>query len=179
MVPGLREQFNKQFTKEKYKAYVNELSNTYPDHLDFRIAETPVFIPKWFTTKMLDTCSAILEVILKKDYLQKSERSTPPSLRVPNEDTQPQFIAFDFGICQNANGEVEPQLIEMQAFPTLFAWHVLMPEVCRNHFEWPDEYSNYLNGYTKETYLDLLQNIIVGNERPENVILLELFPHQQ
>ena len=179
MISGLREEFNKQFTEEKYKAYVNELSNVYPGHLDFRIAETPVFIPKWFTQKMQDACSAILEIITKNEYHSNSERSIPASLRVPNEDERPQFIAFDFGICENADGELEPQLVEMQAFPSLFAWHVLMPEVCRTHFAWPDNFSNFLNGLTKQTYLELLQKIIVGPEHSENVILLELFPHQQ
>ena len=56
MVQALREEFNQQFTEEKYKEYVGDLANLYPGHLDFRVAETPVFIPKWFTEKMLHAC---------------------------------------------------------------------------------------------------------------------------
>ena len=47
MIPELREQFNKEFTEEKYQSYIDDLGNVYPGHLDFRVAETPVFIPKW------------------------------------------------------------------------------------------------------------------------------------
>ena len=179
MVPLLRQQFNEAFSQEKYEAYINDLSKIYPGHLDFRVAETPVFIPKWFTQKMLDACDAIVDVIKTPGYLKESERAIPPALRVPNEDAHPQFICFDFGICENDKGEIEPQLVEMQAFPTLFAWHTMMPEVSRKHFYWPDNFSTYLSGHTKSSYLELLKKIIVGNNNEENVILLELFPHQQ
>jgi hypothetical protein len=179
MIPELREQFNKKFTEEKYQSYIDDLSNVYPGHLDFRVAETPVFIPKWFTEKMLHACNSIVEIISGPDYHQKSDRAIPTHLKVPNEDAHPQFVCFDFGICENEKGEIEPQLVEMQAFPTLFAWHTMMPDISREHFNEPDNYSNYLNGYTKETYLQLLKKTIVGDENVENVILLELFPHQQ
>ena len=179
MVPELRRQFNESFSKEKYQQYINDLGNIYPGHLDFRVAETPVFIPKEFTQKMLDACDAIVDVIKTPEYFQQSEKAIPPQLRVPNEDAQPQFICFDFGICENEKGEIEPQLVEMQAFPTLFAWHTMMPEVSRRHFYWPGNYSTYLNGYTKDSYLQLLKKILVGEANIENVILLEIFPHQQ
>jgi hypothetical protein len=54
-----------------------------------------------------------------------------------------------------------------------------LPEVHAKHFSTPENFSPYLNGYDKTSYLQLLKKIIIGNERPENVILLEIFPHQQ
>ena len=179
MVPALREQFNRDFTEKKYQEYIHDLSQIYPGHLDFRVAETPVFIPKWFTKKMLDACETIVDVIKDQQYLQQSEKAIPPQLKVPGENSYPEFICFDFGICENEKGELEPQLVEMQAFPTLFAWHTMMPEVSRKHFYWPENYSTYLNGFTKESYLHLLKTIIVGDVKPENVVLLEILPHQQ
>lgn len=179
MIPELRQAFNQEFTKEKYKAYLDELNNIYPGHLEFRVAETPVFIPKWFEEKMLSTCDHIINIISDPAFLQQSERAIPPQLRVPNEDAYSQFIAFDFGVCQNEDGEMEPQLIELQAFPTLFAWHTMMPEASSNHFNLPEGYTPYLNGYSKATYLELLKKIIIGDCKPENVVLLEIFPHQQ
>jgi hypothetical protein len=98
---------------------------------------------------------------------------------VPNENDHADFIAFDFGICENEKGELEPQLIEMQGFPTLFAYQVWDDEISRRHFDVPSNYNSYLNGFTKESYLQLLKDIIVGDCDPENVILLEVLPHQQ
>jgi len=56
---------------------------------------------------------------------------------------------------------------------------VLLDDVWRKHFSIPDGFSTYLGGHTKETYLKLLKEIILGDHAPENVILLEIFPHQQ
>jgi hypothetical protein len=91
----------------------------------------------------------------------------------------PHCIAFDFGVCTNDRGEYEPQLIEMQGFPTLFAWQVLLPEMHQQHFPWPAGFDMYLNGYNRESYVQMLQQIIIGDSSKENVVLLEILPHQQ
>ena len=98
---------------------------------------------------------------------------------MPNENDHTHFIAFDFGICENAAGELEPQLIEMQGFPTLFGFQVYYPEVLKKHFPIPENFDNYLNDYNKESYIKLLKQIIVGEHNIENVILLEIKPHEQ
>lgn len=179
MVPEPRKKYNQQFTEDKYRAFVADMEQQYPGQLDFRVAETPVFIPRSFRQQVLETCESIIDVITTKDYLQKSRAAIPDSLYVPREDAHPHFIAFDFGICKNENGELEPQLIEMQGFPTMFAYQVLFPEVGRRHFDLPGNYTHYLNGFTRQSYIELLRKIIVADADPENVILLEIFPHQQ
>jgi hypothetical protein len=179
MIPSERQAFNEQFTEEQYKAYIDELSNIYPGHLEFRIAETPVFIPKQFEQKMLACCDAILDTLTTKEYHQQSNRAIPPALHVPNENKYPQFIAFDFGVCINEEGAIVPKLIEMQAFPTLFAWHTIMPEVSQKLFNLPLSFTPYLNSYDKESYLALLKNILLKDVAAEEVILLEIFPHRQ
>lgn len=179
MVPAQRQHFNEQFTDEKYQALLQDIDRLYPGQLDFRIAETPIFIPKEFTQKMLDACEHIIDVITSAHYRQQSDNAIPENLRVPNEDAHPQFIAFDFGICTAADGTLEPQLIELQGFPTLFAYQVLFPELSRTHFDLPGNYDAYLNGFDKETYIGLLKKLIIADCNPENVILLEIFPEQQ
>lgn len=179
MIPAIREQYNQQFTEEKYQAFIEGLNNVYPGQLDFRVAETPVFVPKEFTNKMLSACESIINVVSQPSYLKKSEKAIPEYLRVPNENAFPQFIAFDFGVCRNAKGELEPQLIEMQGFPSLFSWQVILPEVHHDHMWWPEGWNIYLNGYTRKEYIDQLKRIIVADCDPENVILLEVLPQEQ
>jgi hypothetical protein len=179
MIPEIRQQYNQQFSKEKYEAYINDLNSVYPSQLDFRVAETPIFIPKNFTQKMLSACESIVDVISSRQYYHQSEKAIPPYLRVPNEDAHPHCIAFDFGICLNEKGELEPQLIEMQGFPSLFAWQVLQPEIHHKNFWWPEGFSPYLNGFSKDSYIQLLKKIIIADANPENVVLLEILPHQQ
>lgn len=179
MVPEPRRQFNENFTEEKYIQYLQELSSIEPGSIEFRVAETPVFCDKAFTEKMLSACESIVDVIVSDDFRQQSEAAIPAEVRVPNENNYTQFIAFDFGICENDAGQLEPQLIEMQGFPTLFAFQPWQIELVQKHFNIPANYDAYLNGFNKQSYIQLLKEIIVGDYAPEQVVLLEILPHQQ
>ena len=179
MIPALRKTFNENFTDEKYQAFLEELANVYPGQLDFRVAETPVFVPIDFTAKMIDTCEKIIDSIVNPNFKELSQKAVPANLNVPNENDHSHFIAFDFGVCINEQGEYEPQLIEMQGFPSLFAYEVLLADVSKKYFPVPKKFDCYLNRLDKAEYIDLLRQIILGNEKPENVILLEIFPEKQ
>lgn len=179
MIPSIRKEYNNNFTKEKYEAFLHELNNIHPGSIEFRVAETPVFVSKDFTTKMIDACESIVDIIADPKFKELTKNAIPKHLQVSNENHHSHFIAFDFGICINEAGEYEPQLIEMQGFPTLFGYEVLVDDIFRKHFPVPTNFSTYLGDYDRESYLKLLKEIIVGNENPENVILLEVFPHQQ
>lgn len=179
MIADVRKKYNEEFSKESYEAFVKDLENVYPGQLDFRVAETPVFVSKEFTNKMISACESIIDVITKPEYQKQSANAIPSHLKVPDEDAHPHFICFDFGVCKNEKGELEPQLIEMQGFPSLFAWQIILSEVHAQHFWTPENFSPYLNGFDKTSYLQLLKKIIIGDADPENVILLEIFPHQQ
>lgn len=179
MIPALRKAYNASFTKEAYEAFLKELHAVHPGAIEFRVAETPIFVPKDFTQKMLGACEAIVDIIADAGFKDLTRNAIPGTLNVPGENDHSHFIAFDFGICINDAGEYEPQLIEMQGFPTLFAYEVLLDDVFRKHHTVPENFDCYLSGHTRESYIALLKEIIVGNHDPANVILLEIFPHKQ
>jgi hypothetical protein len=179
MIPAIRKAYNESFTNGKYEAFLKELHAAYPGELDFRVAETPIFVPKEFTKKMLGACESIIDIITDPGFKQLTNKAVPDNVKVPDENEHTQFIAFDFGICINDKGEYEPQLIEMQGFPSLFAYEVLLDEIFLKHFSVPAIFSSYLNGYNKDSYIKLLKEVIIGNHEPENVILLEIFPKKQ
>ncbi len=179
MISELRKKFNENFTNEKYQEFLADLDSKHPGDIVFRIAETPIFVPKYFTNKMLQACENIVDFIKDPSFKKLTDRAIPKNENVQNENNHAHFIAFDFGICENAKGELEPQLIEMQGFPSLFAFEVYYPQVVQKHFEIPGNFSHYLNGYNDDTYVQFLKDIIVGNHNVENVILLEIKPHEQ
>lgn len=179
MVPSIRAAYNSQFSNEQYEAYLKALHAKHPEAIQFRVAETPIFIDKAFKEKILSACESIVDVITQYNFKTITSHAIPENVRVPNEDGYTHFIAFDFGICENAAGEYEPQLIEMQGFPTLFGYQVWHDEITRQYFNIPEGYSPYLSGLNKEGYLSLLQEIIVGDCAPEEVVLLEILPHEQ
>jgi len=175
----LRDNFNKNFTEEKYSNYMNNIDAVSPGALDFRIAETPIFITKEFTKKMLDACEDIIDIIVAPNFKALTERSIPDDVKVPGDEEHAECMVFDFGICENAAGQYEPQLIEMQGFPTLYAFQTFQSEIAAAYAELPANYSSYLNGYSKESYIQLLKDIIIGEGNLNEVILLEIYPDQQ
>ncbi len=179
MIPSIRSKFNENFTQQKYQEYLDELNRPHPGQLDFRIAETPVFCDKTFKEKMLSACESIVDIIVSPTFKEESARAIPANLQVPGESQLSNFIAFDFGLCENELGELEPQLIEMQGFPTLFAFQVWQEEVARKVFDIPANYDSYFNGLSKDSYIKLLKEILLNGHDAENVILLEIFPEKQ
>lgn len=179
MVPAIRKQFNESFTDAGYQQYLALLNEKFKDAIEFRVAETPVFIDKLFKEKILSACESIVDLIIQPNFTELTNNAIPSNVIVPNQNEHTHFIAFDFGICENSHGELEPQLIEMQGFPTLFAYQIWQDQICRKQYQIPENYSCYLNGFTTESYTQLLNEIIVGQYSPEEVILLELFPHEQ
>lgn len=179
MIPAIRKEFNKNFSGEKYQSYLDELNSIHPGSIEFRVAETAVYMPGGFTTKLIDACESIVDVITGPSFSELTKHAVPGHLKVPNENNHTHCIAFDFGICINEAGEYEPQLIEMQGFPSLFAYEIMIDEIYRKHFHVPGNFSAYLNGFDKDSYTHLLKKIILDKHNPENVILLEVFPHKQ
>lgn len=179
MIQTLRNQFNQNFTAEKYQAFLNDLDSLHPGAIEFRICETPVFVDKDFKDKLLHACESIIDVICDPNFIKLTEKAIPEGEKVPHESKIAHMISFDFGVCINDLGELEPQLIEMQGFPTLYGFQVYYPEVLEKHFSIPSNFSHYLNGYTKETYIEMLRKLIVGDLNVEQVILLEIKPDEQ
>jgi hypothetical protein len=179
MVPSIRKQFNDSFTELKYQEYLASLNEKFKGAIEFRVAETPVFIDRTFKEKILSACESIVDVIVKTDFIELTNQAIPENIKVPNENSHTHFIAFDFGICENEEGDLEPQLIEMQGFPTLFAYQIWHDQINRKCFSIPDNYSTYFSDLDATSYTQLLEEMIVGNHLPEEVILLEILPHQQ
>lgn len=179
MVPSIRKQFNDSFTELKYQEYLSSLNEKFKEAIEFRVAETPVFIDRIFKEKILSACESIVDVIVKPDFIELTNQAIPENVKVPNENSHTHFIAFDFGICENEEGDLEPQLIEMQGFPTLFAYQIWHDQINRKCFSIPDNYSTYFSNLDATSYTQLLNEMIVGNHLPEEVVLLEILPHQQ
>jgi len=179
MVPSARKAFNESFSEERYKQFLNDLNSRHPGAIQFRIAETPVFVDKQFTKKMIDACESIVDLIVDPLFINRTEHSIPSTESVPGKEGVSNMIAFDFGVCINEHNELEPQLIEMQGFPSLYGFQVYYPELIPNHFIIPSNYSQFLDGLDHASYLERLSKVILGKHQAENVILLEIKPHEQ
>lgn len=180
MIPAIRNWFNANYTEEKYEKYKAFFSHYNTDPIPFRIAETPVFVQEDFKQQMLATADFIVDAIMSKGFKAMTQQAVPAFIQYQNEGEHPHFIAFDFGICTNAEtGILEPQLIEMQGFPSLFFYQFYQDKAARQGYDIPDDWQIFLNGYNEQETIKLLQKVMIGDENPENVILLELYPEKQ
>lgn len=175
----IRQQYNQAFSQEKYQQLLSDLNKSAQKPIEFRVAETPVFVPKSLKDKLTNTCESIVDVIISDDFKAKTKAAIPLNQNVPNENNHTSFLAIDFAVCKNSDGDFVPQLIELQGFPSLFGFQYLLSETFQKHFSIPENYEFSFNNNDRNAYVDELKKLIVGEEQIENVILLEIYPDTQ
>ncbi len=178
MIALARESFNQQFSEQKYQLFLDDLNATFHYKIPFRVAESPVFISKEFKQKILNGANEIIDFIVQPDFSKQMQGALPPSLAVPQETSHTLFLALDFAICSNEKGELIPQLIEMQGFPSLFGYQDFLGTKFREHYQISDQWEFHF-GKTSDQYWSRLRKSIVNGHDPENVVLLEINPLQQ
>ena len=179
MHKAAREAYNQGFSDEQYKNLQASIERDFPGELDFRVAESPVFVPVALKEKLLEACESFIDVIVADDFRAKTERAIPVGQRVPNENAHTSFLAIDFAVCRDEEGELFPQLIELQGFPSIMAYQGYLSELYKFHFPIPENFTYAFGVTSYEEYIEDLRKLIVGNENPEQVILLEIYPKQQ
>ena len=159
MIPAQRQKYNKQFTIEKYQSFLDDLGKGYPE-IPFRVAETPVFIPKALNEKLIAAGEEIIKLIKQPNFKALTQKSIPTDWNVPNENKQPHFLTFDFGICRNQSGELTPMLIEMQGFPSLYGFQHHLAKTFKTSFDIDPSVNYFLNGFNEEKYTKLLKECL-------------------
>jgi len=173
MIGPYREFFNRNFTIAKYAHFLKSLTK---EPLPFRLAETPVFIPADLKVQLIAAGQAIIDFISRPDFKDLTAEAIPAEWQVPNENDHPHFMAFDFGICKDENGRLVPRLIELQGFPSLFAFQAHLSKSYMDTFGLKAlaAFSPYFNGMNEQRYFNLLKKVIVGNHAPEEVALMDI-----
>jgi hypothetical protein len=179
MHPLLRAQFNADFTPEKYMALLRCVNETEKWPADFRISESPIFLTNAFTDEVIRAANKIVDLVRTAEFARHTESTIPKGLKVPNESAHPNFLVVDFGICA-AGDRLVPRLIELQAFPSLFGFQLLILHCMRKAYPAiPRHWTSSFGGMQDEAYIELLRRTILADASPENVILLEIEPEKQ
>jgi len=173
MIPELRNRFNQSFTPAKYHRFLSTLTARCGAEIHFRNCETPCFFSAAMIEKMVRYGKELLQQLLSNPgYLKISDTSIPPEYNVPNEPPHPLFVQADFGLDAN----LEPKLVEIQGFPSLYAYQPMVAESYREAYGLDPALSYFLAG---GDYWAVLRKAIVGDCDPGNVILMEIDPTHQ
>jgi hypothetical protein len=175
----LRDRFNADFAPDKYAALVRCVNETEKWPADFRISETPIFLTRDFTDEVTRAAKEIVDAMRSQEFAIHAAGAVPKGLEVPNEAAHPNFLVVDFAICAE-DDRLVPRLIELQAFPSLFGFQLLLLDCIRKAYPIiPRSWTSSFGGIKDEAYLDLLRRTIIAGSASENVVLLEIEPEKQ
>ena len=180
MIPSYRQDFNTRFTPEKYERLRREMTSRCGMEVPFALCETPCFFPGSLVRRLASDGEALIrQLVENQDYLARSEASIPAQFRVPNEPSHPMFIQVDFGLVRDSTGELQPKLVELQAFPSLYAYQPVLAQAYMDVFSLDPELRYFLGGLNSDSYRQHLRDAIVAGHDPANVVLMEVHPEAQ
>ena len=134
-------------------------------HVKFRNCETPVFLPRALFDRMATDGAELIGQLIAPEYLRRSW--VPEEFCVPNEDARPLFVQVDFGL----TASLEPKLVEIQAFPSLYAYQPFLQRTYREAYE--------LDAALDPSFEADFRRAVIGDHAAENVVLLEIDPMHQ
>src|SRR5438445_13283579 len=135
MIPELRQRFNSAWTAEKYQRFLRNLDARCRTEIHFRVCETPLFLPRDLAEPMAKYGEELVQQLLSNpNYLRESDASVPPEWNVPRETEAPMFVAVDFGLVRDGNGNLLPKLVELQGFPSLYAFQHAMAQQFKDSY---------------------------------------------
>ena len=180
MISELRQGFNQGFTAEKYASLLALIEERCGAKVEFRVAETPIFVRATLLAQMAEEGAALAHsLIADSACLDAARKAIPAGFCVANETTHPHFLTADFALVRDARGELAPRLVEIQAFPSVFGYQAVLCSAYREIYGLPDTLATYLSGLNERGYWDLLARTVLGGHDPENVVLTEVDPLHQ
>ncbi len=183
MDPTFRAAYNRAFSPDLYADYVGRLERLLGCKIPFRVAETPLFVPPALRDRLARHANEIVRQISNPALIEKMKRAIPPHLDMPGMDHLPSCVQVDFAVVRGPDGELDGRVVELQAFPSLYALMVLQAEVMADVMR-PIEgldrrWSIFFSGLDRGSFAARLRRAVLGGEEPEAVALIDLDPPHQ
>jgi hypothetical protein len=171
MIQALRKRFLAGWTPDSYAELRRRLDERTRTRLPFRVAETPCFFAKPFVDELAAAGADLIRQLQSPAYRAIADGAVPAAFRVPGDAARPLFVQVDFGLVRTPGGGLAPRLVEIQGFPSLYAFQQLLAETYAELYDLPHQPFPH--------FRDLLGRAILGAHAPENVVLLEIDPANQ
>jgi hypothetical protein len=184
MEQDFRQAYNGAFSEEFYRGFLAELEQRLGCAIPFRVAETPLFMPLGVRDGLAKSAQEIAEQVCQPELVSRLKTAIPERFDVPHMDDLPNCLQVDFALVRNPDGHLEGKVVELQAFPSLYCLMVLQTEVVGERMramseELDREWSMYFGDVDRDRYVAHLREVIVADEDPETVVLLDIQPEKQ
>ena len=199
MLAAARAHFEKLFTEARYRDFVDAVTAGAGVPIEFRLSETPCFFPADLMQTLVDAAQAMTQQLLENTaYRAAADAMVPERFRLARGEALPTCVQVDFGLVRTESGAVEGRLVELQAFPSLYGFQMLLAECALEYVgfggrgfsparhggpEGPPsgliQFTPYLTGLNRDSYSALLRQTLVGPHDPAQVVLMEIDPRRQ
>ncbi|MDP2320469.1 MAG: hypothetical protein Q8O42_14165 [Acidobacteriota bacterium] len=180
MIRALRRQFNESWSERSYHGLIARLETRTATSIGFPISETPCFFPRSLMDELSATGLELACQILDNPDARKSARAAVPDrFDGPNAEALPTFLQVDFGLVRGRSGAIEPKLVELQAFASLYGFQLAVAEAYRDAFALDPSLGLFLAGLQAAQYHDLVGQALLNGHDPKHVVLMEIEPRRQ
>jgi hypothetical protein len=180
VIPSLRSSFNASWTDAQFQDLIRRLELRTGATLGFAISETPCFLPKSLMASLSATGLDLVHQILDSpEAMAAADAVVPERFKGDGAEASPTFLQVDFGLVRGADGSLQPKLVELQAFASLYGFQLAMAEAYRDAFALPASLPPYLGDLDAPAYHKLIAKVITGGHDPREVVLMEIEPRKQ
>ncbi len=177
----VRDAFNHHDPHATFESYRDTLYAKLGGPFPFRLAETPLFLSAALRDHLQNAAIEIAAQLSRKETLEELKKAIPPHYDVPNMDALPHCVQVDFALCRDERGEICGRLVELQAFPSLYAlesveadmWSLALSRVADLKKDWTCFFRD------REHAMSLMRASILGGEDPREVALVDYEPEKQ
>ena len=177
MIPARRQRFNREYTPERHRAFVDELQRR-SGEIHFRLSETPCFYPRTLIDRLAAVASELVVPLLdREDYRRAADAIVPAEFRIPRGEDRPTFVCVDFGLVASEGG-FDGRLVELQAFPSLYGFQIALAEANLDVFRL-EGLTPFCGDLDRAEYVRLVGEAIRGHHDPAEAVLMEIDPLHQ
>lgn len=181
MDPRWRAPFNRAYSDAFFQKYMHRLTSQLGE-FPFRVAETPLILTHELRDWLSKAATEIVGQLSEPRRLETLKKAIPKERDVPGMDPLPNCVQVDFALVQGPSGKIEGRVVELQAFPSLYALMSMMADAWGETMnEVPDLRADWtcFIGQDNKGALELMRRTIVGDADPETVALVDFEPENQ
>jgi hypothetical protein len=179
--PQRREKFNAAYSPELFGRFMTRLEKRFGE-FPFRVAETPLILTHALRDKLARNAREIVAQLSETERLDILRKAVPKRYEVPGMDPLPNCAQVDFALAPGPDGQLEGKVVELQAFPSLYALMTQMAD------SWAEELNGIAGlkedwtcfiGMDRAPALELMRRTILGSAAPEETVLVDFEPEKQ
>lgn len=181
MDPQYRPHYNAAFSQELFQKYMGLLEAKF-GKFPFQVAETPLILTHALRDSLAKNALEIIAQLSRPELMAKLKQAVPEKYFVPGMDELPNCAQVDFALTARPDGQLEGKVVELQAFPSLYAlmyqmadaWGQVMNTVPRLKADW-----DCFIQLDRTPAIELMRRTILGSASPEETVLVDYEPEKQ